>query len=50
MEAAEDFESRLHKAVSFLVQREEEVQERNEQKLPKMLPGCVGRLPGRSAK
>ena len=38
--------------MSFLVKkREKEIQEWNEQKLPKVLPGYSGgRLPGRSAK
>ena len=37
--------------MSFVVKREKEMQEWNEQKLPKVLPGCSGgRLPGRSAK
>ena len=35
MEVVEDFESRPHKAVSFLVESEKEVQEWNEQKLLK---------------
>ena len=51
MEVVEDFESRPHKAVSFLVEREKEMEEWNEQKLPKVLPGYSGRrLPGRSTK
>ena len=46
----EDVESRPHRAVPFVVEREKEVQEWNEQKLPKVLPGfCGGRLPGRSS-
>ena len=50
MEVVED-ESRPHKAVSFVAKREKEIQEWNEQKLPKVLPGCSeGRLPWRSAK
>ena len=40
MEVVEDFESRLHQAVSFPVERE--MQEWNEQKLPKALPGYSG--------
>ena len=45
----EDFESRLHKAVTFVVERVNERQEWNEQKLPRALPGYSGRrLPGRS--
>ena len=51
MEVVKDFESRPHKAVSFVVEREKEIQEWNEQKLPKALPGYSGgRLPGRSTK
>ena len=51
MEVAEDFEWRPHKAVSFLFPQEMEMQEWNEQKLPKVLPGYSGgRLPGRSTK
>ena len=49
MKVVEDFESRPHTAVSFVVEREKEIQEWNEQKLPKVLPGYSGgRLPGRS--
>ena len=49
MEVVEDFESRPHKAVSFVSEKEKEIQDRNEQKLPKVLPGYSGgRLPGRS--
>ena len=49
MKVVVDFESRPHKAVSFVVERDKEVQEWNEQK-PKVLPGYSGgRLPGRSA-
>ena len=51
MNVVEDFESRPHKAVSFVFKREKEIQEWNEQKLPKVLPGYSGgRLPGRSTK
>ena len=47
MEVVEDFESRPHKAVSFVVEREKEMQEWNEQKLPKASLGYSGgRLPG----
>ena len=47
----EDFESRQLQAVSFVVDRGKEIQDWNEQRLPKMLPGYSGgRLPGRSAK
>ena len=42
----EDFESRPHKAVSFQVESDKEMQEWNEQNLPKVLPGYSGgRLP-----
>ena len=51
MKVLQDFESGPHKAVSFLVEREKQIQEWNEQKLPKVLPGYSGRrLPGRSTK
>ena len=51
VEVVEDFESRPHKAVSFLVESEKEIKVCSEQKLPKVLPGyCGGRLPGRSTK
>ena len=51
MKVVEIFESRPHKAVSFLVESEKEMQEWNEQKLPKVLFGnSGGRLPGRSTK
>ena len=43
MEVVEDFESRPHKAVSFVVERGKEMQEWNEQNLPKVPPGCSGR-------
>ena len=50
-EAVEDFEPRPHKAVSFVVERDKEEQEWNEQKLPEALLGYGGgRLPGRSTK
>ena len=51
VKVVEDLGSRPHKAVSFVVEREKETQEWNEQKLPKVLP-CYsgGRLPGRSTK
>ena len=39
MKVVEDFESRPRKAVSFVVQRDKEVQEWNEQNLPKVLLG-----------
>ena len=51
MEVEEDFESRPHKPVSFEVEKGKEIQEWNEQKLTKVLPGYGGgKLPGRSAK
>ena len=51
MEVVEDFESRPLKAVSFVAEREKEMQEWNEQKLPKVPPGFRGgRFPGRSTK
>ena len=51
MEVVEDFESRPHKAVPFVVDREKEMQEWYEQKLPKVLPGYSGaRLSGKSTK
>ena len=42
MEAVEDFESKPHKAVSFVVERDNEVQEWNEQNMPKTLSGYSG--------
>ena len=49
MKVIKEFESRPHKAVTFVVERGKERQERNGQKLPKTLPGkSGGRLPGRS--
>ena len=49
MQVIEDFEARPHKAVTFVVQRGDDRQEWNEQKLPKASPGYSGgRLPGRS--
>ena len=51
MEVVEDFESKPHKAVSFVVEREKEMQEWNEQKMPNVLPVYSGgRLPGRRTK
>ena len=45
MTVIEDFEPRPHKAVTFVVERGKE---RQEQKLPKALPGhSGGKLPGR---
>ena len=49
MKVIEDFESRPHKAVTFVVERGKERQEWKEQKLPKALPACCGgRYLGRS--
>ena len=49
MKVVEDTESSPHKAVSFVVRREKEMKEWNQQKLPKVLPGYSGgRLPGRN--
>ena len=42
MEVVEDLELRPHKAVSFLIESEKEMQEWSEQKLPKVLPGYSG--------
>ena len=51
MKVVEDFESRPHEAVSFVVDRGKEIQEWNEQKLPKVLLGYSGgRLPETSTK
>ena len=51
MKVVEDFESRPHKTDSFVVERVEEIQEWNEQKLPKVLLGdSGGKLPERSTK
>ena len=51
MQVIEGFESRPHKAVTFVVRRRKERQEWNEQQLPKALPGYSGgRLPGRNTK
>ena len=49
MEVVEDFESRPHKAVIFLVERDKEFQVWRVQKVPKALPGFSGgKLPGTS--
>ena len=51
MKVVEDFESTPHKAAPFVVERDKEEQEWNEQRMQKVLPGYSGgRLPGRSAK
>ena len=47
MEVMEDFESRPHKAVSFVVENENDMQECNEQKLPGYIGGG---LPGSCTK
>ena len=47
MEVVEDFESRPHKAVTFLVERDREMQEVRELKMPKASPGFSGgEIPG----
>ena len=38
VEVVEGFGSRPHKAVSFVIEREKEMKEWNQQKLPKVLP------------
>ena len=49
MKVIEDFESRQHKAVTFVVERGKGRQEWNEQTYPKALLGYSGRrLPGRN--
>ena len=49
MEVAEDFESRRHKTVTFLVERGKEIQDLCELKMPKALPGYSGgKLSGRT--
>ena len=53
MKVVEDFESKPHNAVSFVVERDrdKEVQEWNEQKMPKALLGySAGRLTRRNTK
>ena len=42
MEVVEDFESRPHKAVSFVVERDKEVQVWREHRMPKARPGFSG--------
>ena len=42
MEVVKDFEARPHKAVSFVVESEKEIQEWNEQKMPKVMPNYSG--------
>ena len=42
MEVVEDFETRPHEAVSFVVEREKEIRDWNGQKMPKVLPGHSG--------
>ena len=49
MEVVEDFVSIPHKAVSFVEERDQEIQEWREQKMPEALTGFSGgKLPGRS--
>ena len=49
MEVVEDFESRPHKAVIFVVERDKEIQEWRGQKMPKAVPGFSSeKLPGSS--
>ena len=49
MKVMEDFESRPHKAVSFMAEKDREIQEWREQQMPKALSGFSGgKLPGRS--
>ena len=49
MEVVEDFESRPHKTVTFLAERDDEFQVWRDQKMPEALPGFSGgRVPGRS--
>ena len=48
MEVVEDFESRPHEAVSFVIERDKEVQEWKQQAMPKALLGFSGgKLAGR---
>ena len=42
MKVVENFESRPHKTVSFVVERDNDIQEWSEQKMPKALPGYSG--------
>ena len=49
MGVVEDFDSRPHKEVSFVLERDKKIQEWREQKMPGPLPGFSGgKLPGRS--
>ena len=49
MKVIEDFESRPHKAVTFVVEGGKERQEWSEQRMPNVFPGYTGgRLPVRS--
>ena len=50
MEVVEDFESRPHKAVTFLVERDKEIiRDLRQLKMPKALSGhSGGKLPGRN--
>ena len=47
MEAVEDFESRPYKAVTFPVERDKELQELRELKMPKVWPGKADEEPVR---
>ena len=47
MEVVEDFASRPHKAVFFVVERDTETQEWIEQKLPRVLPCHCGGMVAR---
>ena len=48
MKLVEDFESMPHKAVSFVVERDKEEKEWEEQRMPIAMLGFTGgRLPGR---
>ena len=49
VEVDADFKSRPHKAVTLLVERDQEILELCELKMPQALPGYSGeKLPGRS--
>ena len=49
MEVVEDFESRPHKAVTFLAERDKKIQDMRWLKVPQVLPGFGGIQPrGRS--
>ena len=42
MEVGEDFESKAHNAVTFRMERDKEIQEVREVKIPEALPGFSG--------